>query len=303
MGLSLSGPIQEVDRVPIVSNEFRVMILVFMLLGCIVLEQLWPLRKSTQPKFPRVFQNLLIAGSSALILRLAFYPIVGSVALITEAESWGILSQLHLPLQMRIPLALLSLDWTLYLWHRLMHKTQFLWRFHNVHHTDLDLDTSTALRFHFGELTLSAFYRSAQIVILGISPWELMLFELAVTTFAQFHHSNIRLPSTLDRLLKPFIMTPKMHGIHHSIVQAETDSNFGTILSLWDRLHGTYRRDVPQEEITIGVPSYRDPRELTFLKSLVLPFQKPRVWELPDGTVPTRSCPDGRNETTRSSSR
>jgi sterol desaturase/sphingolipid hydroxylase (fatty acid hydroxylase superfamily) len=265
------------------------MILAVLLLGLTLLEQWRPLRKTTQAKLPRVLNNVLIAGSSALILKLAFYPLVLNVASMTAAENWGILSKLDLPVQARIPLALLSLDWTLYIWHRLLHKVPFLWRFHNVHHIDLDLDASTALRFHFGELTLSAFYRSAQIVIFGISPLELILFELSVTGFALFHHSNLRLPSVLDRVLKSFIMTPKMHGIHHSIVQAETDSNFGTILSLWDRLHGTLKLQVPHELITIGVPAYRDARELAFVKSLLLPFQKQRAWELPDGTVPTRS--------------
>jgi sterol desaturase/sphingolipid hydroxylase (fatty acid hydroxylase superfamily) len=237
------------------SPELRFLILAFMFLGLTLLEQLWPLRKATQARLPRILNNLLLAGSSALILKLAFYPLVLTVASMTAAENWGILARLDLPVQARMPLALLSLDWSLFLWHRLLHKVPFLWRFHNVHHTDLDLDTSTALRFHFGELTLSAVYRSAQIVILGISPLELIVFELAVTGFAQFHHSNLRLPANLDRLLKPIIMTPKMHGIHHSVVKL----------------------DIPQEQIVIGVPAYRDTRELTFLRSLLLPFRKQRA--------------------------
>lgn len=121
-------------------NESRLMILVVLLLGFSLLEQVWPLRKTTQPRLPRALNNLLMAGSSALILKLAFYPLVLTVASLTAAENWGILSKLDLPVQARIPLAILALDWTLFIWHGLLHKVPFLWRFHNVHHTDLDLD-------------------------------------------------------------------------------------------------------------------------------------------------------------------
>jgi sterol desaturase/sphingolipid hydroxylase (fatty acid hydroxylase superfamily) len=116
----------------------------------------------------------------------------------------------------------------------------------------------------------------------------LLLFETCVTAFALFHHSNLRLPLRLESILNRLLVTPRMHGVHHSIVQEETDSNYGTILTLWDRLHRTLRLNIPQEKITIGVPSYRDPKEQTFLKSLLFPFQKQRKWALPDGSIPRR---------------
>jgi len=254
-----------------------------------------PLRRSTQSKKKRVFINISVAATAALILRFGFYPIVVKVAETIELKNWGLLPTLGLPALIEIPLALIALDYTLYLWHQLLHKIPFLWRFHNAHHADLDMDTSTALRFHFGELILSVVYRSAQILVFGISVYNLVLFETLVTLFALFHHSNIRLPIRPERILSWFIITPRVHGIHHSIVQKETDSNFGTILTLWDRLHRSLRLDIPQKEITIGVPSHRDFSELGIGGTLLVPFKRPRSWALPNGVVPERKIEENKN--------
>lgn len=269
-------------------DQSRVIFLAAVLLSLSLLEVRWPLRQVTQAKARRFMINLGLAGFAALVLRLSFFPLVLQISYITENRGWGIFPALALPSYVQIPLAILALDYTLYLWHRLLHKIPFLWRFHNVHHIDLDMDASTALRFHFGELALSSFYRSAQIVLFGIDPWTLILFETSVTAFALFHHSNLRLPLMLEAFLNRLLVTPRMHGVHHSIVQEETDSNFGTIVTFWDRLHKTLRLHIPQALITIGVPSYRDPKEQTFLRSLLIPFQRPRKWALPDGSVPMR---------------
>ncbi|MGE0633434.1 MAG: sterol desaturase family protein [Pseudobdellovibrionaceae bacterium] len=276
--------------------EIRTAVLFGMFITCLWLESRWPLRKATQPKTKRVTINLLIAVTSAVLLRLIFYPVVIKVSEMVELRSWGLLPWIGASGFLATVLAILALDYTLYIWHQLMHKMPFLWRFHNVHHIDLDLDNSTALRFHFGELALSTFYRSAQIIIIGIGVFDLILFEACVTTFAQFHHSNIRLPIRLERILGRFIITPRMHGIHHSIVREETDSNFGTIFILWDRLHRSFRVDVAQSEIIIGVPSYRDPAEQTFWRSLLIPFKRQRPWRLPDGSNPDRKATSSQND-------
>jgi sterol desaturase/sphingolipid hydroxylase (fatty acid hydroxylase superfamily) len=269
-------------------QEQRVIFLAALLVLLSLLELRWPLRKVTQSKVRRFLINLGIAGTAALVLRLSLYPLVINISYVTESRGWGLIPWLGLTGLVQLIASLLALDYTLYLWHRLMHKLPFLWRFHNVHHIDLNMDASTALRFHFGELTLSVVYRSAQILLLGINFWTLLLFETCVTAFALFHHSNLRLPLRLESILNRLLVTPRMHGVHHSIVQEETDSNYGTILTLWDRLHRTLRLNIPQEKITIGVPSYRDPKEQTFLKSLLFPFQKQRKWALPDGSIPRR---------------
>jgi sterol desaturase/sphingolipid hydroxylase (fatty acid hydroxylase superfamily) len=152
----------------------------------------------------------------------------------------------------------------------------FLWRFHHVHHTDLDLDVSTAFRFHFGEMLLSVAARTLQVVIVGASPVAALVYEIVLEASTEFHHSNSRLPLRLERVLGWFIMTPRAHGIHHSIVAQETNSNYSNFLILWDRLHRTLRLNVRQAEIVVGVPDYRDPSELGLVSLLLMPFRRQR---------------------------
>ena len=253
----------------------------FVFLG---LEARFPLRSRTQGRLKRLLTNLAIGATGAGALRFTLAPLVFAASSWVVERRLGILpafeelSGFSLPGFLRLALGLAFLDYTLYFWHALNHKISWLWRFHNVHHVDLDLDTTTALRFHFGELLISAFFRIGQIALFGIDPWTLAAFEVAVTASAQFHHSNLRLPLWFEDRLSWVLVTPRMHGIHHSDVRAETDSNFSTILSVWDRLHGSFRRGIPQERIRIGVPAYRDPRELTVLGSLLLPFGRQRDW-------------------------
>lgn len=268
---------------------YRVILLLAIFVIAIVFESFRPLRTVTQPKIKRVWTNLLVALTGAIILRAMFFPIVALVSQETERNKWGLLHLFDLNSVAALGLAIVLLDYTFYFWHVLLHKNRFLWRFHNVHHVDLDLDTSTALRFHFGELIISVVFRSAQIVVIGVNPFALFVFEVCITSFAQFHHSNIRLPMRFEHWLTKVIVGPRMHGVHHSIVRNETDSNFGTIFTLWDRLHNTLRLHIPQEDITIGVPSYRQPGEQGLLRLLSLPFERQRQWKLPSGKIPERS--------------
>ncbi len=168
------------------------------------------------------------------------------------------------------------MDYTMCIWHVLTHKVPVLWRFHLVHHVDLDLDSTTALRFHAVDMLISIPWRAAQVLLLGtsrraLSAWQSFFFASIV-----FHHSNIRLPPRLERGLARVLTTPRMHGIHHSAVHDQTDSNWSSGLSLWDHLHRTFRLDVPQGQVRIGVPAYRDPAELRLGPSLRLPFRQQR---------------------------
>jgi sterol desaturase/sphingolipid hydroxylase (fatty acid hydroxylase superfamily) len=189
-------------------------------------------------------------------------------------------------------LGLLLLDYTLYVWHILTHRVPLLWRFHSVHHIDLDLDASTALRFHFGEMAISVLWRAGQVLLIDVSPRSLALWQSLLTASILFHHSNIGLPISWERKLNRLIVTPRMHGIHHSIVDEETSSNWSSGLTIWDWLHGTLRLNIPQQEITIGVPAIRSPAEVKLPKMLAMPFQQQLAWwELPDGTRPSRLVP------------
>jgi sterol desaturase/sphingolipid hydroxylase (fatty acid hydroxylase superfamily) len=259
-------------------------------LALLWLERRRPLRRSVEPKARREARNLAVAALSAAAIQVAEKPVTGPLTALVERRRWGLLKQLPLPAWLEVPLAVALLDYTLYLWHILVHKVPFLWRFHQPHHVDLDLDASTALRFHFGEMVLSVPWRAAQVLALGVSPLALSVWQTATLMEILFHHSNVELPVEVERWLCRLIVTPRMHGIHHSIVPGETNSNWSSGLAVWDFLHGTLRLNVPQEAITIGVPAYRDPEEVTLSKVLTMPFAEQRdSWKLPGDGTPGRT--------------
>ena len=176
------------------------------------------------------------------------------------------------------------MDLIFYYWHLANHRVPLLWRFHNVHHIDPDLDVTTAFRFHFGEIALSAAMGVVQVSVIGISGWAFATYQLAFQLEVMFHHSNWRLPIRLERALSKVIVTPRMHGIHHSQMQRENNSNFGTIFTWWDRLHRTLGLNVPQSAITVGIPAYTLPDDNGVPNALTMPFRKQRdYWRTPEG--------------------
>lgn len=252
-------------------------LLVTALIFLLALETWRPLRRRLQSRLKRLMTNAAIGATAMVTVRLALIPVVVLAAKWSHDHQFGLVYLLPLPSPARAVIAFLLLDYSMYAWHWLNHQVPLLWRFHNVHHTDLDLDVTTAARFHFGEMLLSVLVRSLQIVLIGAGPVLALVYEIALEASTQFHHSNWRLPYRLERLLSMLVVTPRMHGIHHSIVRRETNSNFSNMLVVWDRLHATLRLNVRQDEITIGVPSYRDAGELTFAKLLAMPFRGQRT--------------------------
>jgi sterol desaturase/sphingolipid hydroxylase (fatty acid hydroxylase superfamily) len=244
--------------------------------GLMLLERKRPLRRPTQPENTRDLRNLVIAAAAGATVRLLENTTVAPLADYAARRRWGLLHRVRLPRWLRVPLGLALMDYTLYLWHVLNHKVPFLWRFHRAHHADLDLSATTALRFHFAELALSVPWRALQVLAVGVNARELKLWQQATILSILFHHANLRLPPALDRAIAAFVMTPRLHGIHHSTRDEERNSNWSSGSTLWDRLHGTLRADVPQRAITIGVPELRDPAALTLGKSLALPFRPHR---------------------------
>lgn len=237
-----------------------------------------PLRKSVEPKPVHGARNLTIAGIGAVSLALCEDPVARPLARWSARRRAGLLPALRLPVWLDTIEAVVLLDYTLYLWHVLTHKVPWLWRLHAAHHVDLDLDASTAIRFHFGELTQSVAWRAAQIVVIGASPLALSVWQALLLVSILFHHSNIRLSARAERRLCWFVVTPRMHGIHHSTRRTETDSNWSSGLSLWDRIHGTLKLDVPHNTITIGVPAFQNRSSVTLPRVLALPFQPPPDW-------------------------
>jgi sterol desaturase/sphingolipid hydroxylase (fatty acid hydroxylase superfamily) len=255
----------------------------------VALELSRPLRPAAEPKLRRVMRNLAVSGLGALSLLIAERPLVQPLSRLVERRRVGLVKQLALPMWIEIALAVSLMDYTLYIWHRLMHRSAWLWRFHLPHHVDLELDTFTALRFHFAELVASVPWRAGQIAIIGVSPKSLSIWQTALMLSILFHHSNLRLPIGLERSLSYFIVTPRMHGIHHSVIRAEEDSNWSSGLTIWDWLHGTLKLNVPQSEITIGVPAYRQASEVGLTEILAMPFREQRpTWQLPDNGQPSR---------------
>jgi sterol desaturase/sphingolipid hydroxylase (fatty acid hydroxylase superfamily) len=238
-------------------------------------------RRPVESKLERNARNLAVAGVAAVALQLAERPVVERLTSLVERRKVGLLKRVALPRALEVALAVVLLDYTLYVWHVLAHRVPALWRFHLVHHADLDLDASTALRFHFGELVASVPWRAAQVLTIGVSPQSFSTWQSLLFVSILFHHSNVRLPVGVERRLNKFVVTPRMHGIHHSTVRRERDANWSSGLTLWDRLHGTLRLNVPQDAIEIGVPSYREPGELGLTEILKLPFGAERVTEQP----------------------
>lgn len=254
-------------------------------LALFLAERRRPLRQQTQAEPRRLLRNLALGAMSMTVVSLVENPVVHPLAARTERRRSGLVQRLPLPEWARDAAAMLLMDYTIYLWHVATHRVPFLWRFHLVHHLDLDLDASTALRFHAADMAISTPYRAAQVALIGVSPRALRLWQSWFFASVLFHHSNARLPLRLERLLARAITTPRMHGIHHAAERAQTDSNWSSGLSLWDHLHGTFQLDAPQR--AIGVPAYGDPADTELGPTLRLPFVRQRdAWAPPPGEPP-----------------
>lgn len=248
------------------------------------LEKRRPLRCSVESKTVRTTRNLLMMGTASAAFALVEQPLINRLTRFVEKKNFGLLKIFKLPTKIEMVLAIILLDYTLYLWHFLAHKSPFLWRFHLVHHIDLDLDSTTAYRFHFGEILLSVFWRTMQILLIGASPSAVKLWQALMFPAVVFHHSNFKLPPGLDENLSLIFVTPKLHGIHHSAVQTETNSNWSTIFSIWDRLHRTLKTGIDQDKIVIGVPAYQNSSDVCLKELLILPFTEQKSdWQISAG--------------------
>jgi len=260
-------------------------------LGLLLLETRHPLRRHTRPRLERWWRNALLAGPALPAARLTLLPAMVGLAQL-PAPRYPARQLARLPGPLRLGLEVLVLDYLGYSWHRLLHSP-LLWRLHRVHHNDLDMDITTAWRFHFGEMLASIPYRAGLPALLGIRPATVLAYEAVFEAGTAFHHSNWQLPLALERWLVRVVVTPRAHGIHHSVVHCESQSNFGVVLTFWDRLHHTLRLNVPQQALTIGVPAYFDPARQTVAQLLALPLAPLEPWARPNGTVPERPVPAG----------
>jgi sterol desaturase/sphingolipid hydroxylase (fatty acid hydroxylase superfamily) len=219
--------------------------------------------------------NIGVVVLDTVLVRLLFPTTAVGLALVAEAQGWGLLHALALPIWVSVPLAVLALDLAIYLQHVLFHAVPALWRLHRMHHADLEFDVTTGARFHPIEILLSMGIKLGVVAALGAPAVAVLAFEVLLNATSMFNHSNVRMPAWLDGVLRWIVVTPDMHRVHHSIAARETNSNFGFNLPWWDRLFGTYR-DQPaagHEGMTIGIEQFRDPAEQRLDHMLTQPFR------------------------------
>ena len=241
--------------------------------GLIWFENKRALRAVCRSKIRRDIRNLTIAALAGTVMQTLEVPVAFKLAEIAQSKRLGILPLIPLPPLARTVAGILLLDYTLYWWHFLTHRIPVLWRFHQVHHLDQEMDATTALRFHFGEIACSVSFRAAQVATIGPTPMAVAAWQIFLFFSILFHHSNVRLPVAVERNLARIVMTPRLHGIHHSIAPEQVNSNWSSGFTLWDWLHATLRTDVPQDAITIGVPGFLDEQSATLGNALALPFR------------------------------
>lgn len=259
--------------------RFGVFALVF--IGMAIVELLIPKRALVGKKLSRWATNISFGGVNGFLVRLmsmSAVPLVAmGVAEVGAAHQVGLLRMFELPLWIGVALSVVVLDFAIYAQHVASHKIPLLWRVHRVHHSDVDIDVTTAIRFHPIEIGLSMLFKCVLVLALGIDGFAVLLFEIILNGCAMFNHSNVALPGWLDRVMRLIIVTPDMHRVHHSVINRETDSNYGFNLAIWDRIFGTYiaQPERGHLEMEIGLKQYRGQENPTrFGWSFLLPFRK-----------------------------
>jgi sterol desaturase/sphingolipid hydroxylase (fatty acid hydroxylase superfamily) len=240
----------------------------------LLLELPFSYRPSSVSRSRRWLTNLPLAMFNGTIYLLVFSGMIAATLLLVEGQGLGLLNAWFMPVWMQLVAGVLILDFSIWLWHLLNHEVPLLWRFHRVHHSDMNMDVSTASRFHLGEILLSGLVRLAAIYTFGIPLTAYLLFEVLVNLSIQFHHSSLRISPALEKIWVLLLVPPFLHRIHHSVKIKERDTNYGVIFSIWDRFFGTLLTQVDQDAIVIGIGSHRDFPRLGFFNLLRLPFTR-----------------------------
>lgn len=260
--------------------EQEAMLRLGMFLGVLTLVAVWefvaPRRGRALSRKARWLPNLALVALGTLLVRLLFPVTVVALAALGQEQGWGLLNQFAWPDWVEILLAVVLLDFVIYLQHVVFHALPVLWRLHMVHHADLDVDVTTGLRFHPLEVLVSMGIKLAAVHAIGASPLAVMIFEVLLNGMAMFNHGNVRMPERIDRVLRRVFVTPDMHRSHHSHLSSETNMNFGFNLSCWDRILGTYcpRPTEGHEAMETGLEHLREPEKCQpFMALLLMPFR------------------------------
>ena len=264
-------------------QETQIMALVAVLVLLFMWESVHPFYAyfsgSFKTRGKHALRNLVIGALNGLMVSLLFVGLWLAASIWAEENRFGFMHWIHdawgIPLWAHALGAILLLDFWTYAWHRINHEIPFFWRFHSVHHSDNKMDVTTASRFHLGEIFFSSFFRIPLIALFGVYLWELVLYEVIMFTVVQFHHANVGLPEKYDRILRAVIVTPNMHRVHHSRWQPETDSNYSSLFSFWDRMARTFRLNPKPESIRLGLDEFDREEDQTVRGMMKTPLQKP----------------------------
>lgn len=254
----------------------RISIFLLVLLSMALLEALFPRKQRTQTRKQRWPTNFIILASEILILRL-----LGPIAAVVTASyamdnGWGLLTYIRLPYYLDVIIGFVLLDLAIYWQHVASHKIPMLWRFHRVHHADRDIDVTTGFRFHPIEAAASMLYKCLIILLLGPIVTAVILFEIVLNASAMFNHANVKLPLWLDKILRPIIVTPDFHRVHHSTIVRETNSNYGFFMSAWDYIFRSYNKQPTEghDDMRIGLDEYQNKLPSNIRWNFTIPFKK-----------------------------
>jgi sterol desaturase/sphingolipid hydroxylase (fatty acid hydroxylase superfamily) len=256
-------------------ENIKLLIIAAVYLTLFTIEHYAPYFKKRQHHLPHSLRNLVLAGINASISTLCFIVIIKHICSWAWDNQFGVLNQINLATAYSFILAIVLIDLWQYIWHRLNHEVAFLWKFHQVHHTDKDMDASTGLRFHPIEIIYSNFIRISIIPFLGLQLDHLLLYEILLLPIILFHHSNIILNENVDKILRIITVTPHIHRLHHSDIQSETDSNYASVFSIWDRLFRSYKMRPIEQAFNLGLGNrYSEKQWNSIYGMLAIPFLK-----------------------------
>ena len=263
-------------------EETQTIVLLTVLILLIMWESIHPFYEyfsgSVKGRGKHAFRNLIMGGINGLVVSILFAGLWFATTVWAEENRFGLMHWLQdaagLPMWAHAIGAILLLDMWLYIWHRMNHEIPFFWRFHSVHHSDNKMDVTTAGRFHLGEIFFSSIFRIFIIAFFGVYFWEIVLYEIAMFAVVMFHHANVGLSEKYDRILRAIIVTPNMHRVHHSRWQPETDSNYSSLFSFWDRIARTFRLNPKPETIRLGLEQLDKEEDQTVKGMFKTPFDQ-----------------------------
>ncbi len=254
----------------------RPAVFVGLLVSFALLEYFLPRRKLRPVKGKRWFTNIAIIIIDSVVIKVLFKTAAIGVAYWAIANGYGLFNMIDVPYWVAFGISFVVLDFAIWISHVASHKVPMFWRIHRMHHSDIDIDASTAIRFHPIEIALSMVWKFLIVILLGAPVMAVLVFEMVLNGGALFNHSNTKLPLWFDKILRVLIVTPDMHRVHHSVIRSEHDSNYGFNLSIWDRIFSTYT-DQPKmghEGMTIGLEQWQDEKPSRLDWTLLVPFKK-----------------------------